>query len=159
MGKRGPHPLPRETKLERGTLRPHRERDAAAPPAADELEPPADLEGLALKFFHEIVSDMRDAGTLARAYRRTIAHLARVEARAAALREEMRGHDLVREVENTNGVLVPKTNPWLTQLLEHEKEARHLYGILGLTPPGIVRAPKTRKAETAAANPFAAFAE
>ncbi len=158
MGKRGPHPLPRDVKLERGTFRSSRERDGAAPPPAGDVPPPAALSGRALAIFGELVEEMRDAGTLSRAYRRTIAHLARIEDRAESIREEMAGQELIREVENTNGVLVPKTNPWLAQLLEHEKEARLLYDVLGLTPRGIVRAPKTRKAETAAANPFAAFA-
>jgi len=150
--------VPVEEKKKRGTYRKDRDPDvaltraraaaeASGAPVSDinTVEPPKDLDEEQQRIFRQVVSEMRTLGTAVAPFVRSIAHLARLEARAVEMRRNLGRKFVQRVTSPTTGEKVLRNNPALAQLQEIETQLTRLYAMHGLTPDSVAKVPKFGK--------------
>jgi phage terminase small subunit len=157
---KGRKPTDSGAKVLRGTFRADRDRPRArAREESAGLAPPEDFAPDELREWDKIVELMTKAGTLGPVYALTIEHLARLSARAAAMRRSIGRRYVLRTAKpaESGGKRGFLRNPALGQLLELEAAIVRLYQVLGLTPDSVLRAPKVGT-DDKEDNEFAEFA-
>jgi phage terminase small subunit len=155
---KGRKPTDSGAKVLRGTFRPDRDRPRVrAREQSAGIAPPADFAPDELREWDRITELMTTAGTLDPVYALTIEHLARLSARAAAMRRSIGRRYVLRTAKPEGGKRGFLRNPALSQLLELEAAIARLYQVLGLTPDSVLRAPKVGTDDTED-NEFSEFA-